>query len=80
VRIPVYTADDGALAVTATLMNRAGTPMESLSRVGAALPAGLVQFDLPLARFPPDDYRIEVVATSPTGAEAKTVILFRVTN
>jgi VWFA-related protein len=80
VRIPVYSADDSAPAVTATLMNRAGTPIESLSRVPAALPAGMIQFDLPLARFPPEDYRIEVVATTPSGAEAKSVILFRVTN
>jgi hypothetical protein len=61
-------------------MNRSGTPIESLSQVPAALPPGMVQFDLPLARFPPEDYRIEVVATSPTGPDAKTVILFRITN
>jgi VWFA-related protein len=80
VRIPVYPADDSAPTVTVTLTNRAGTPIESLSRVPAALPAGIVQFDLPLARFPPEDYRIEVVATSPASPEAKTVILFRITN
>jgi hypothetical protein len=76
----VYSADDSALAVTATLLNRAGAPIGRLSQVPAALPAGMVQFDLPLARFPPDEYRIEVVAAGPTGPEAKIIIPFRVRN
>jgi VWFA-related protein len=79
-RVPVYSADDSVPTVTATLLNRLGTPMRSLSRVPAALPASLVQFDLPLSSLAPDDYRVEVVATSADGQSAKTVILFRITN
>jgi hypothetical protein len=79
-RVPVYSADDSTPTVTASLLNPIGTPMRSLSQVLASLPPGLVQFDLPLASLPPDEYRVEVVATSPAGQQARTVVLFRVTN
>ena len=82
-RIPVYGADEGTLDVTATLLNRAGSPMRSLTRIPAILPPGVVQFDLPLSSLAPDEYRVELVATtkgtSPT-AEARDVVLFRVTD
>ena len=79
-RVPIYGPDDTMPTVTATLLNPVGTPMRSLSEVPAPLPAGLVQFDLPLASLAPNEYRVEVVATTASGQEAKTVVVFRVTN
>ena len=80
VRVPVYSGDDSAPTVTATLLNPIGAPMRSLAQVPASLPAGVVQFDLPLASLAPDDYRVEVRATGAGGQEARTLIQFRVTN
>ena len=80
VRVPVYSPDDTLPTVTAMLLNPVGTPMRRLSEVSAQLPAGLVQFDLPLAALPPNEYRVEIVATTSSGEEAKSVIVFRVTN
>lgn len=79
VRIPVYGPGGAPPVVTATLLNRAGTPMRPLSPVLPALPDGVVQFDLPLSSLAPDEYRVELVAR--TGAqEAREVVLFRVVN
>src|SRR5437660_1359199 len=61
-RVPVCGPDEATPTVTATLLNPVGTPMRSLSEVPAQLPAGLVQFDLPLASLAPNEYRVEVVA------------------
>jgi VWFA-related protein len=78
-RLPVYTATGAAPTVTATLLNRLGTPMRVLNPVSSNLPAEIAQFDLPLSSLAPDDYRVELKATA--GAEeATTVLLFRVTN
>jgi VWFA-related protein len=79
IRIPIYGADETTPEVAATLLNRNGTPMRSLNLVPAALPAGVVQFDLPLSSLAPDDYRVEL-AVKGTAPEVKTVVLFRVTN
>jgi hypothetical protein len=56
--------------------------MRQLSAVDAPLPAGTIQFDLPLASLAPDEYRIELTAANATGPkdEAKELIPFRVTN
>jgi hypothetical protein len=68
--------------VTATLLNRKGTPMRQLQQVSAPLPAGTVQFDLPLSWLAPDEYRVELVATAPGSPVdvAKEAIIFRVTH
>jgi VWFA-related protein len=78
-RVPVYTATDAVPTVTATLLNRLGTPMRVLNPVTSDLPAEIVQFDLPLSSLAPDDYRVELKATAGT-EEAKALLLFRVTN
>jgi hypothetical protein len=78
-RVPVYAPGGGAATVTATLLNRAGVPMRSLSPVASNLPQEIVQFDVPLSSLAPDDYRVELVATA-GGEELKAMLLFRVTN
>lgn len=84
-RVPVFGPNDTTPTVTATLHNRKGTPMRQLEQLTAALPAGasaLAQFDLPLSWLAPDEYRIELVATSagPPKDEAKEVVIFRITH
>jgi VWFA-related protein len=78
-RVPVYTATDTVATVTATLLNRLGTPMRVLNPVASDLSAEIAQFDLPLSSLAPDDYRVELKANAGT-EEAKALLLFRVTN
>jgi len=78
VRVPVYSSDAATPAVTATLLNPVGNPMRTLSQLPGPGP-NLVQFDLPLASLPPNDYRLEIDAVGAAG-QARTVIVFRVTN
>jgi hypothetical protein len=59
--------------------------MRQLEQLTGVLPAGitgLAQFDLPLSWLAPDEYRIELVATSagPPKNEAKEVVIFRITH
>lgn len=78
-RIPVYGAGGATPAVTAELLNRFGAPMRRLTEVAASLPAGVVQFDLPLASLAPDEYRIQLVASA-GNQEAREIVVFRVVN
>jgi hypothetical protein len=82
IRVPIYGPGDGPPSVVARLLNRRGIAMRQLSAVDAPLPAGTIQFDLPLASLAPDEYRIELTAANATGPkdEAKELIPFRVTN
>jgi VWFA-related protein len=82
VRIPAYGAGDTQLVVTARLLNRRGASMRVLPSVAAPLAPHLVQFDLPLASLAPDEYRVELSATNPTGPrdEVKEILTFRVTD
>ncbi len=82
IRIPAYGPGNTTPIVTARLLNRRSIPMRQLEIVDAPLPPGTVQFDLPLASLAPDEYRVELSASNPTGPsdEAKELIQFRVTN
>jgi hypothetical protein len=78
-RVPVYAPGGATPTVTATLLNSIGARMRPLNRVTSGLSPEIVQFDLPLSWLAPDDYRVELTANA--GAEqAKTVLLFRVSN
>ena len=82
VRVPAYAAGNSVPVVTATLLNRRGTPMRELQKIPADLPPGTVQFDLPLASLAPDEYQIELTAANPDGArdEARERVLLSVTH
>ena len=82
IRVPVYGPGSSSPSVTARLLNRRGIPMRQLEEIAASLPAGTVQFDLPLASLAPDEYRVELTAANRTGPkdEAKELIPIRVTN
>jgi hypothetical protein len=78
-RIPVYGPGGAAVDVSAELLNRLGAPMRRLLQVEGPLPAGIVQFDLPLSSLAPDEYRVQLIARTGT-QEAREVVLFRVVN
>jgi hypothetical protein len=78
-RIPVYGPGGAAVDVSAELLNRLGAPMRRLHQVESSLPAGIVQFDLPLSSLAPDEYRVQLTARTGT-QEAREVVLFRVVN
>jgi hypothetical protein len=82
VRAPAYGAGDTVPVVKARLLNRRGTVMRELEAVSAAATPEVPQFDLPLAFLAPDEYRLELDATNPTGPrdEVKEILTFRVTN
>lgn len=82
IRVPAYGPGGTSPVVTARLLNRRGIPMRPLNTVPASLPAGTIQFDLPLASLAPDEYRVELAAANPAGPkdEAKELIAFRVIN
>jgi hypothetical protein len=82
VRVPAYGPGSSTPVVTARLLNRRSIPMRELQAVDAPLPPGTVQFDLPLAGLAPDEYRVELAASNPTGSkdEAKEMVPIRVTN
>jgi hypothetical protein len=82
IRVPAYGNGESFPIVTARLLNRRGIAMRTLQAIDAPLPPGTAQFDLPLAAFAPDEYRIELAATNATGAaeEARETIPIRVTN
>ena len=81
-RVPAYGAGNSMPVVTATLLNRRGTPMRELQRVPADLPPGTVQFDVPLASLAPDEYQIELTAANADGVrdEARERVLLSVTH
>jgi VWFA-related protein len=80
VRVPAYAGGGSTPVVSATLLNRLGNPMRTLSTVAADLSPDMAQFDLPLSSLAPEDYRLELVASGSGGPDAKMVITFRVTN
>lgn len=77
VRVRAYGPGATPATVTARLLNLTGAPMRALARVPGSLSNGAVQFDLPLAAFPPGEYTIELTATSP-GGRARSLVAFRI--
>jgi hypothetical protein len=82
VRVSAYGAAGLEPIVTARLLNRRGITMRELQPISEPLAEGVQQFDLPLASLAPDEYRLELGASSPTGPknEVKELLIFRVTD
>jgi VWFA-related protein len=80
-RVPTFEPAGNAVQVSAKLVNRVGTlvlaltPMPPLNEEAGQRST---QFDLPLARFAPGEYLIEVAAQSDAGT-ARELIRFRIT-
>ena len=75
-RVPAVDPGGSAVAVTARLINRVGSVLLELSP-STEVPA-LHQFDLPLARFAPGEYSLEVAAQSQSGT-SRQLIRLRIT-
>jgi hypothetical protein len=74
VRIDAYGPGERRPAVTAKLLNRAGSPMSDVAV--QASPAGAAQMEVPLAQLAAGDYLIELTAAGDAGS-AQEVIAFR---
>ena len=77
-RVPTFEPGGNAVQVSAKLVNRVGTLVLVLAPMPEESGQKLTQFDLPLARFAPGEYLIEVAAQSDAGT-ARELIRFRIT-
>jgi hypothetical protein len=77
-RVPTFEPGGNAVQVSAKLVNRVGTVLTDLPPMSEEAGRTLTQFDLPLARFAPGEYSIEVAASS-DGGIARELIRFRIT-
>jgi VWFA-related protein len=77
-RLPTFEPGGNAVQVSAKLVNRVGTVVADLQPMPEEPGRTLTQFDLPLARFAPGEYSIEVAARS-DGGTARELIRFRIT-
>jgi VWFA-related protein len=77
-RVPTFEPGGHAVEVSAKLVNRVGVVVVNLTPMSELAGRALTQFDLPLARFAPGEYSIEVAARS-DGGTARELIRFRIT-
>jgi VWFA-related protein len=77
-RIPTFDPSGASVQVSAKLMNRVGTILTDLTPITNENGVNLSQFDLPLARFAPGEYSIEVAAQSNSGV-ARELIRLKIT-
>ena len=77
-RVPTFEPGGLAVEVSAKLINRVGAVVVNLTPMSEQTGPALTQFDLPLARFAPGEYSIEVAARSDAGT-ARELIRFRIT-
>jgi VWFA-related protein len=77
-RVPTFEPAGNAVRVSVKLVNRLGTVLVELSPMEEEAGLALPQFDLPLARFAPGEYSLEVAARS-DGGIARELIRFRIT-
>jgi VWFA-related protein len=77
-RVPTYDPSGGQVTVSAKLINRVGAKLTELKAVPFDNSPMLSQFDLPLARFAPGEYSIEIAAQSPSGT-SRELIRLRIT-
>jgi hypothetical protein len=77
-RVPTFEPGGNAVQVSAKLVNRIGVVVADLAPMPDDPGRTLTQFDLPLSRFAPGEYSIEVAAKSDAGM-ARELIRFRIT-
>ena len=77
IRVPAINPSGAPAAVDAVLLNRLRQPIRALEPMVSDAPAGVTQFDLPLAPLAPGDYALRLTATGPSGTVAEYVT-FRV--
>ncbi len=77
-RVPTFEPGGNEVQVSAKLVNRVGIVVAELALIPDEVGRTLTQFDLPLSRFAPGEYSIEVSAKSDAGI-ARELIRFRIT-
>jgi hypothetical protein len=77
-RVPTYDPAGRDVEVSARLINRVGAVLIELEPPSQVPDSTMRQFDLPLARFAPGEYSLEVAARSDSGS-ARQLIRFRIT-
>jgi VWFA-related protein len=77
-RVPAFDPAGGNVQVSAKLINRVGATLMQLSPMPPEAAVTLIQFELPLARFAPGEYSIEVAAESEAGT-SRELIRVRIT-
>jgi len=77
-RVPTYDPAGAPVTVSAKLINRVGSQLTELTPMPFANGEALSQFDLPLARFAPGEYSIEIAARSTSGI-SRELIRLRIT-
>jgi VWFA-related protein len=77
-RVPTYDPAGSDVQVSAKLINRVGAVLIELEPSSQVPDSTIRQFDLPLARFAPGEYSLEVAARSESGS-ARQLIRFRIT-
>ena len=77
IRVPAVHPSGAPAAVDAVLLNRIRQPIRGLKPMASDVPAGVTQFDLPLAPLAPGDYALRLTASGPSGTVAEYVT-FRV--
>ncbi len=77
-RVPTFDPGGGEVKVSAKLINQVGAVLVTLDRSGEPAADKPAQFDLPLARFAPGEYSLEVAANSSAGS-SRQLIRFKIT-
>jgi hypothetical protein len=72
-RVPTWDSSGANVTVSARLVNRVGSTVSEFTRVPLARDGTVTQFDLPLARFAPGEYSIEIAAQSSSGISRELI-------
>jgi hypothetical protein len=73
--VATYDTSGGQVTVSAKMINRVGATLTELKAVPFDNSPTLSQFDVPLARFAPGEYSIEIAAQSASDTARKLIRL-----
>jgi VWFA-related protein len=74
-RVPTFDPSGAEVRVSVKLMNRVGSSLEDLAPMAPDPALKMDQFDLPLAKFAPGEYAIEITAQSTSGSARELIRL-----
>jgi VWFA-related protein len=72
-RVPTWDSSGADVTVSARLVNRVGSLVSEFTPVPLENRGKVTQFDLPLARFAPGEYSIEIAARSTSGVSRELI-------
>jgi hypothetical protein len=74
-RVPTFDPSGAEVQVSVKLMNRVGSLLEDVTPMPDDAALKMAQFDLPLAKFAPGEYAIEITAQSSAGSSRELIRL-----